>query len=120
VWLSLLYVDSEGTSRIHLNSSKSIRLGGKNRREKRLFGCIVIYIRRKCSAYHRLGAWSGCTKIREIADRCHIPLIKNPLLAEVLVEAEIGSCIPEDTYQAVAAIFAFLEKKDGIIGAETN
>ena len=59
-------------------------------------------------------------KIREIADRCHIPLIKNPLLAEVLVEAEIGSCIPEDTYQVVAAIFAFLEKKDGIIGAETN
>ena len=56
-------------------------------------------------------------KIREIADRCHIPLIKNPLLAEVLVEAEIGSCIPEETYQAVAAIFAFLEKKDGIIGA---
>lgn len=59
-------------------------------------------------------------KIREIADKCHIPLIKNPLLAEVLVEAEIGSCIPEETYQAVAAIFAFLEKKDGIIGAETN
>ena len=59
-------------------------------------------------------------KIREIADRCHIPLIKNPLLAEVLVEAEIGSCIPEETYQAVAAIFAFLEKKDGIIGAKTN
>ena len=56
-------------------------------------------------------------KIREIADRCHIPLIKNPLLAEVLVKAEIGSCIPEETYQAVAANFAFLEKKDGIIGA---
>ena len=59
-------------------------------------------------------------KIREIADRCHICLIASPLLAEVLVGAEIGSCIPEDTYQAVAAIFAFLEKKDGIIGAETN
>jgi hypothetical protein len=59
-------------------------------------------------------------KIREIADRCHIPLIKNPLLAEVLVEAEIGSCIPEETYQAVAAIFAFLKKKDGITGAQTN
>ena len=56
-------------------------------------------------------------KIREIADRCHIPLIKNPILAEVLVEAEIGSCIPEETYQAIAALFAFLQKKDGIIGA---
>ena len=59
-------------------------------------------------------------KIREIADKCHIPLIKNPLLAEVLVEAEIGSCIPEETYQAVAALFAFLQKKDGITGAKTN
>ena len=53
-------------------------------------------------------------KIREIADKCHIPLINNPLLAE------IGSCIPEETYQAVAAIFAFLQKKDGITGAKTN
>lgn len=52
-------------------------------------------------------------KIREIADACHIPLIKDPLLAEVLVEAEIGACIPEETYHAVAAIFAFLQQKDG-------
>ena len=59
-------------------------------------------------------------KIREIADKCHIPLINNPLLAEVLVDTEIGSCIPEETYQAVAAIFAFLQKKDGITGAQTN
>lgn len=59
-------------------------------------------------------------KIREIADKCHIPLINNPLLAEVLVDTEIGSCIPEETYQAVAAIFAFLQKKDGITGAKTN
>jgi len=63
------------------------------------------------------GRGAVAQKIREIADRCHIPLIKNPLLAEVLVEAEIGSCIPEETYQAVAALFAFLQKKDGIIGA---
>lgn len=59
-------------------------------------------------------------KIREIADSCHIPLIKNPLLAEVLAESEIGACIPEETYQAVAAIFAFLQQKDGIIDTEAN
>jgi len=63
------------------------------------------------------GRGAVAQKIREIADKCHIPLIKNPLLADVLVEAEIGSCIPEETYQAVAAIFAFLQKKDWIIGA---
>jgi len=59
-------------------------------------------------------------KIREIADTCRIPLVNDPLLAELLVEAEIGSCIPEETYQAVAAIFAFLQKKDGITCAKTN
>lgn len=51
-------------------------------------------------------------KIREIADSCRIPLIKDPVLAEVLVEAEIGACIPEETYHAVAAIFAFLQQKE--------
>lgn len=59
-------------------------------------------------------------KIREIADHCNIPLINDPLLAEILIEAEIGSCIPEETYQAVAAIFAFLQKKDGIVCAKTD
>ena len=58
------------------------------------------------------GRGAVARKIREIADACHIPLIRNPLLAEILVEADIGSCIPEETYQAVAAIFAFLEKQD--------
>ncbi len=66
------------------------------------------------------GRGAVARKIREIADKCHIPLINNPLLAEVLVDTEIGSCIPEETYQAVAAIFAFLQKKDGITGAKTN
>jgi len=59
-------------------------------------------------------------KIREIAGKCRIPLINDPFLAEVLVEAEIGSCIPEETYQAIAAIFAFLQKKNGVCCAKTD
>lgn len=66
------------------------------------------------------GRGAVAQKIREIADSCSIPLIHDPLLAEILVEADIGSCIPEETYQAVAAIFAFLQKKEGSICAKTN
>lgn len=66
------------------------------------------------------GRGAVAQKIREIADSCNIPLIHDPLLAEILVEADIGSCIPEETYQAVAAIFAFLEKQEGTICAKTN
>ena len=66
------------------------------------------------------GRGAVAQKTREIADSCNIPLIHDPLLAEILVEADIGSCIPEETYQAVAAIFAFLEKQEGTICAKTN
>ncbi|WP_253678360.1 hypothetical protein [Treponema sp. OMZ 788] len=33
-------------------------------------------------------------------------------MTNILIHQEIGSCIPEYTYKAVAAIFAFLLKKD--------
>lgn len=65
------------------------------------------------------GRGAVAQKIRKIADQCNVPLINDPLLAEILIEAEIGSCIPEETYQAVAAIFAFLQKKDGFVCAKT-
>lgn len=38
----------------------------------------------------------------------NIPIHTDPNLTSVLVEQEIGACIPEETYRAVAAIFAFL------------
>ena len=65
------------------------------------------------------GRGAVAQKIRKIADQCNVPLINDPLLAEILIEAEIGSCIPEETYQAVAAIFAFLQKKDEFVCAKT-
>lgn len=45
-----------------------------------------------------------------IAKDCGITIIQDPVLADILSGAEIGSCIPQETYEAVAAIFAFLEK----------
>lgn len=45
-----------------------------------------------------------------IAEENGIRVVEDSALAQVLVEADIGSCIPEDTWRAVAAVFAFLER----------
>ena len=49
-------------------------------------------------------------RIVEIACEHGIKLVRDEILANVLSESDIGECIPEETYRAVAAIFAFLEK----------
>ncbi|MEL3906398.1 MAG: EscU/YscU/HrcU family type III secretion system export apparatus switch protein [Treponema sp.] len=66
------------------------------------------------------GRGAVAQRIREIAEECRIPLISDSFLAEVLVEAEIGSCIPEETYQAVAAIFAFIHRRNEVCCAKTD
>lgn len=48
-------------------------------------------------------------KIREIAKANNIEIVLQEDLAVLLSESEIGDCIPEETYEAVAAIFAFLK-----------
>ncbi len=45
-----------------------------------------------------------------IAAECGIQIVSDGVLADILTDAEIGACIPPRTYEAVAAIFAFLEK----------
>ncbi|PIE98455.1 MAG: flagellar biosynthesis protein FlhB [Treponema sp.] len=49
-------------------------------------------------------------QIREIASKNGIEIVKNSELAGLLSEQEIGACIPVETYEAIAGIFAFLEK----------
>jgi len=50
-------------------------------------------------------------KIRELAIENDIPLVENPPLAQALYkQVEIGETIPEEMYQAVAAILARLAK----------
>ena len=51
-------------------------------------------------------------RIKEAAERNKIKIVEDETLANILIHHEIGSCIPEYTYKAVAAIFAFLLKKD--------
>ena len=52
-------------------------------------------------------------RMLEIAEECGIGIMHDPILADILGEADIGTCIPPETYEAVAAIFAFLEKGIG-------
>jgi len=49
-------------------------------------------------------------RILEIARDHGIAIVKNPLLADILDDTEIGACVPPETWEAVAAIFAFLER----------
>jgi FlhB-like protein len=48
-------------------------------------------------------------RILETARECGIPVIADENLADALVLAEIGDFIPPETYEAMAAIFAFLK-----------
>ncbi|EMB22414.1 EscU/YscU/HrcU family type III secretion system export apparatus switch protein [Treponema denticola] len=50
-------------------------------------------------------------KIKETAERNGVKIVEDETLANILVHQEIGACIPEYTYKAVASIFAFLLKK---------
>lgn len=56
------------------------------------------------------GLYLTAKSIIDLALEHGIPIIENESLAGLLTEAEIGTCIPETTWQAVASIFAFLEK----------
>ncbi len=49
-------------------------------------------------------------RMLEIAAECGIQVVTDKVLADMLSDAEIGTCIPPETYEAVAVIFAFLEK----------
>ena len=46
----------------------------------------------------------------EIAKENDIPVVQDELLQNVLSVQDIGSCIPENTWHAVASIFAYIAK----------
>jgi FlhB-like protein len=52
-------------------------------------------------------------KLIDIARKNDIPVVKNDFLVDVLSLEEIGSSIPEETWQVVAKIFAFVIKAEG-------
>jgi type III secretion system FlhB-like substrate exporter len=46
----------------------------------------------------------------EIARENGITVVRDPILADILSDEEVGSFIPVETWEAVAALFAFVER----------
>ena len=56
-------------------------------------------------------------RMLEIAEENKIPVIEDEVLENVLSIQEVGRCVPEETWEAVAAIFAYIlkvEKKNAL------
>lgn len=51
-------------------------------------------------------------KIYETGKKYNIPIQKDPTLVELLGQLDINETIPEDLYQAVAEVFAFIYSID--------
>ena len=51
-------------------------------------------------------------KMISIAEENKIPVVKDTLTESILSIQEIGDCIPEETWRAVAVIFAMIKKME--------
>ena len=56
-------------------------------------------------------------RLLEIAREHEIRVVEDPLLAVILSDEDVGNCIPQETWEAVAALFAFFDHgiADGLI-----
>jgi len=50
----------------------------------------------------------------EIAKENDIPLVEDETLANVLSVQEIGACVPEETWNVVAKVFAYIKKVENM------
>lgn len=60
------------------------------------------------------GAGFVAAKIREVARAHSVPVVEDKPLARALNKLEIGVCIPEDLYKAVAKILAYIYRLRGV------
>ena len=47
-------------------------------------------------------------KLVEIAEEQKIPVVEDKIATDILTVEEIGACIPEETWEIIAKIFAFV------------
>ncbi len=59
-------------------------------------------------------------RILDLAGVLNIHIEENAAVADVLSLYDIGSYIPEETYEAIARVFAFLKKVDTENGKNTK
>ncbi|MGG1480298.1 EscU/YscU/HrcU family type III secretion system export apparatus switch protein [Bacillus smithii] len=58
------------------------------------------------------GSGKTAEAIIEKAEENHIPIQEDPNLVELLCKLELSTAIPEELYQAVAEVFAFIYRLD--------
>lgn len=51
-------------------------------------------------------------RLLEIAQEHGVPIVQDDVLANVLAVQNVGDLIPEETYEVLAKIFAFIAKVD--------
>ncbi|RLL45302.1 hypothetical protein D8M04_10630 [Oceanobacillus piezotolerans] len=56
-------------------------------------------------------------EILEVAKQHNIPIIEDSSLVELLAELNINEAIPEELYEVVAEIFAFIYRTDQQVGS---
>jgi len=82
--------------------------------EKRKEAIALTYDSETLSAPKVIAKGKGKTaeNILEKAKKLNIPIQEDPSLTELLGKLEINESIPEELYQAVAEVFAFIYKMD--------
>lgn len=59
-----------------------------------------------------IGVGLTAENIIQKANEHHIPIIEDPSLVEMLSQLNLNESIPEELYQAVAEVFAFIYRLD--------
>lgn len=79
--------------------------------EKKVFKTAVLKYPEGSPAPFLVAKGKGdvAKQILEIAKKNDVPIIKDVAETEVLTMMEIGQCIPEQTYETMAKIFAFIK-----------
>jgi type III secretion system FlhB-like substrate exporter len=58
------------------------------------------------------GRGEMAARIREIAAAHGIALVREPEVAEALVELDVGACIPEEFYEIIARVLVWVSQVD--------
>lgn len=94
----------------------------KEKQEKRKKSVALRYDEKQTNAplVTATGKGLAAEEIRKIAEENNVPVLEDVSLVELLSELNINETIPEELYQAVAEVFAFIYRADQYIGEESK
>ncbi len=78
--------------------------------EKKLKAVALKYPKDADAPYISVSGQGGrAQQILDLAEKNKIPVVQNEVLTDVLYLQNCGSLIPEETYEVIAKIFAFIQ-----------